>query len=1350
MKPPDSPIATLPALKLWLGSLEASQPLTLEPSYFKAPGETASSLLADRLFERLGPVSTIALSAWTFAEQPGGNVTVTGTAALMNVPAAGVTATFQPASAGTSLLITVKLDLGPTETWGIHDLLTAVHLGNIRLNFAPNETLGLYVTSIDAVLNCGNLSVAMGVHVPPYDADWMAYGKFLVEGATAPGMSVVDMVDLVAGHDFRGDLQNDHLKALLDSAKLQDVQIAFDPAAATLSHVSVVVSMPGPWNFISSLSARDLAMEVIVPFRANRPNQPFVKLSAAMDIGSGASKVALLLDAQFPDRQLSMALDPNTPLSLSPLFSHFGADLPPWVGNPVIDLLTVNVDLEESAIGFHVMVTDEVQLLAGVALKSLTLELDHSAATGWTGMFSAFTEVGGNHPVVVSAAYSQAGGMTLKGNYTHAAALGEPPFTVGVWLAAMASRLGIQAPACLHALVLNEFDLEFNTATKNLSFTLSVDLPIDGQAHPVRVHLEVTHDHRGAVQWRFQVALGGLRFELRDQADLILASYMGNVRLAPKQLAASVSSAVAAVIPDGIELTIKDAFFLHQTVATPPNSGKFLFGIELGAGFDLSALPLVGRAFSGNTLTVDQLKFVIASKEFTYAEVTAINAALPSGIVVPVPQDPAAGTLPSGPTVTAQLSWIGQTLPVFMGAGAPTAAAPAGGVTATPPVDSAKWFTIDRSFGPVHLQRVGAQYQNGELAFLLDGTLGAGGVSLSLIGLQVGSPLAEFKPKFDLRGLGLSITAGSVGISGAFLHIHHDAAGTVPAYDEYAGTALITLTKLTLGAIGSYAELDGHPSLFIYAVLDMPIGGPSFFFVTGLAAGFGYNRGLRMPAIDQVAQFPLIQEAVSGARNLNLAAELQSLQQYIPPSVGDQFLAIGVKFTSFKMIESFALLSVSWGHRVEVDILGLSTLVVPTREGQGGPDPLAMVQLALKATFLPDPGFLGVSAQLTASSYILSKACHLTGGFAFYSWFGGEHEGDFVLSLGGYHPNYRPPAHYPQVPRLGFNWQVTSELSLSGQAYFALVPSAVMAGGRLEAVWQSGDLRAWFIAGADFLISWKPYHYEAHIYVDMGVSYTFSFFGRHTITVQVGADLAVWGPEFAGEAKVHLWIVSFTVAFGPKPTTSRAPIAWSSFQTMLPASQQRLSIAVEGGLVRKGPTASTGPVHLGAINPKDLVLSIQSAVPISSVVGITLPGTPAPFGITPMNRTVAASTLTLRISGPTAFSSATAITKPQPSALWGNGGMDGTGRELTAPLLCGIRLVAPKVTEPAATPSIERAKLGFETALKRDAIVTPAAGAWVSAATLQTLGTSTVNFADWPSEPVANDYFSALLRRGTA
>jgi Family of unknown function (DUF6603) len=183
-----------------------------------------------------------------------------------------------------------------------------------------------------------------------------------------------------------------------------------------------------------------------------------------------------------------------------------------------------------------------------------------------------------------------------------------------------------------------------------------------------------------------------------------------------------------------------------------------------------------------------------------------------------------------------------------------------------------------------------------------------------------------------------------------------------------------------------------------------------------------------------------------------------------------------------------------------------------------------------------------------------------------------------VVTLGGYNPHFDKPNFYPAVPILGANWQVTTELVISGGIYFALTPSCVMAGGYLNAAWHSGNLKAWFSANADFLLSWKPFHYQADISVSLGASYRLNLgFASYTFTVHVGASLDLWGPPFAGVAKVDLDVVSFTIHFG-KQNPAIEPIPWSEFKSsFLPDPA-----ASSGGAPsepRAGAAASGNPIQ---------------------------------------------------------------------------------------------------------------------------------------------------------------------------
>lgn len=167
--------------------------------------------------------------------------------------------------------------------------------------------------------------------------------------------------------------------------------------------------------------------------------------------------------------------------------------------------------------------------------------------------------------------------------------------------------------------------------------------------------------------------------------------------------------------------------------------------------------------------------------------------------------------------------------------------------------------------------------------------------------------------------------------------------------------------------------------------------------------------------------------------------------------------------------------------------------------------------------------------------------------------------------MGGYHPKFKKPPHYPTVPRLGVNWQVTKNILIKGGEYYALTPNSFMAGGRLEASAEVGPVEAFFIAEAHFLVNFSPFQYEGFVNVSLGA--TFYFLGKHTVRVSAGVEL--WGPPFAGKAVVDLGLIDVEIEFGPakKPAL---PISWQSFSTQfLPPKEKTLMIETSNGLVKE-------------------------------------------------------------------------------------------------------------------------------------------------------------------------------------
>ena len=145
-------------------------------------------------------------------------------------------------------------------------------------------------------------------------------------------------------------------------------------------------------------------------------------------------------------------------------------------------------------------------------------------------------------------------------------------------------------------------------------------------------------------------------------------------------------------------------------------------------------------------------------------------------------------------------------------------------------------------------------------------------------------------------------------------------------------------------------------------------------------------------------------------------------------------------------------------------------------------------------------------------------------------------------------------------------------MSVSGQAYLALTPSSIQVGAQLDVTFQSGNLRAWLNAGADVIVHWDPFWFDAHIWISVGASYRLDLlFTTVTLSVEIGADLELWGPPTGGQVTVDWYVISFTIPFGSGgPQTTDA--SWDGVTRMLPAAGATLTPTA--GLLHGGASAT--------------------------------------------------------------------------------------------------------------------------------------------------------------------------------
>ena len=561
--------------------------------------------------------------------------------------------------------------------------------------------------------------------------------------------------------------------------------------------------------------------------------------------------------------------------------------------------------------------------------------------------------------------------------------------------------------------------------------------------------------------------------------------------------------------------------------------------------------------------------------------------------------------------------------------------------------DGPWWIAIQRGFGPLYLEQVGlgVELRNqriDEVSVFLDGSVSLFGLTCAVDDLQITYLVSRndfFNPsswEIDLAGLAVSADLAGLSIAGGLLKNVDDQTGAI----EYLGMLLARFGVYGITVYGGYGEgiEDGQTFVAFFAVGSVvgPIGGPPAFFLTGIGGGFGINRALVVPTdLSRFGDYPLVKALDVAAKPGNPMEELRALGQYFPMKRGNFWFAAGISFNSFALVDGIAVVAVEVGDGLDVNLLGLARMALPRPQAA-----LVSIELALLVRFSSSEGVLWIQGQLTDNSWLLYRDVRLTGGFAFVTWFKGEYRGQFVITLGGYHPDFSRPG-YPVVPRLGLRWQYGSNIVIQAGSYFALTSEALMAGGDFSASASFGWAWAEVAFGAHGIVFFDPFSYRVMAYarVDAGISVDIWPFGEISMSVHVGARVEVEGPDFHGRATVEVGPCDVTVAFGSSTQHRTPALSGPDFvaKYLEPSDGGAvvLSVVTSFGAT---PGTSGAPTPDGtAQRPFEVVaefgLIVTSTVPISAVQPPPLPAHPVPapsrvLGVAPMDATSLTTTLT--------------------------------------------------------------------------------------------------------------------------
>jgi len=295
-----------------------------------------------------------------------------------------------------------------------------------------------------------------------------------------------------------------------------------------------------------------------------------------------------------------------------------------------------------------------------------------------------------------------------------------------------------------------------------------------------------------------------------------------------------------------------------------------------------------------------------------------------------------------------------------------------------------------------------------------------------------------FKPP---TGVGLSIGVGVV-TGGGFLSFD-------PARGEYAGALQLEFAGLfDLTAIGliSTRMPDGSAGFSMLAVITAEFGsgiqlGLGF---TLLAVGgvLGLNRGMNLQALSEGVQTGAI-ESVMFPRDViaNAPRILSDLNAFFPPEQGTFLIGPMAKIAW----GSPPLVTLSLALIIEVPgniaVLGVLRAILPSPQL-----PLVTIQVAFAGALEPDKNRLWFTARLFASNVL---GLPLDGGMGLLVGWGDNK--DLIITVGGFHPSFRPPQLPFAVPdRLAVDLLNDDGQLIRLSGYFAITSNTIQFGGDLH------------------------------------------------------------------------------------------------------------------------------------------------------------------------------------------------------------------------------------------------------------------------------------------------------------
>lgn len=468
----------------------------------------------------------------------------------------------------------------------------------------------------------------------------------------------------------------------------------------------------------------------------------------------------------------------------------------------------------------------------------------------------------------------------------------------------------------------------------------------------------------------------------------------------------------------------------------------------------------------------------------------------------------------------------------------------------------------------------------------------------------------SFKPP---KGIGFAIDSETVK-GGGFLELDVDAG-------RYAGVLELVTPSFGLSALGILnTKIPGEPkgwALFfaLTASFNPGIQLGFGFVLTGVGGLFAVNRRLDEPAMRAAVRGGNLDSVLFPADVVKEAPRIFATVESMFPIAKGSFVfgpMIKIGWGSPTLIEAMIGVFVSLPSPVIIALLGRVRLALPADK------PILVLNMDIAGSMNFGAGTVGLDAQIHDSTLF---ELELTGGMAFRARF--KDQPGFLLSVGGFHPAFEPPADVGPLARMGMSMRLGEQenILITLRSYFALTSNTLQFGAGIDVSAQIMKFKIYGGAYFDALIVYRPFHFTA----GMGAYFGVAWRKWELLAVRVALTLDGPGPWRArGEASFTIagfeLSFEFDETFGDKIAASeeRAPVRAPLVEALAePRNWSAEPSGFDSLRLRDLPTGTVDPAHI-VVAPGDRLAFRQRVAPLNVTLeqmGSVEPQERGPFAV---------------------------------------------------------------------------------------------------------------------------------------